>query len=155
MPVSSPCSRTRRSMRVSIPRNNISAQINCIAQRAGGPDKLKGMKIVELYHDSSCALPILELLQEKYGFELIKIPVAHPGVDQQAQWQQIRGSGAEWVLARSWGVMIAVAVKTAVKVGLPADHVISDIWSASESDTVTDEPCWQRVFGSHYLSLRN
>ena len=35
---------------------------------------------------------------------------------------------------RGWGVMTPVAIKTAARVGFPADHIIGDIWSGSEED---------------------
>ena len=35
---------------------------------------------------------------------------------------------------RAWGVMTPVGIKTAARVGFPADHIIGDIWSGSEED---------------------
>lgn len=40
----------------------------------------------------------------------------------------------DWVILRGWGVMNPVALKTAQKVGFPADHIIGNIWSNSEDD---------------------
>ncbi|MDQ0391364.1 ABC transporter substrate-binding protein [Labrys monachus] len=111
--------------------------VDYIASKVGGYDKLKGVKIVTLYHDSGYGRDTIEplgILSKKYGFEDIQIPVPHPGEQQQTQWQQIRRAQADWVFLRGWGVMTPVAIKTAARVGFPADHIIGDIWSGSEDD---------------------
>ena len=75
-------------------------------------DKLKGKKIVHLYHDSAFGkepLPVLEAQAKQYGFELIKIPVAHPGNEQQSQWLQIRQAKPDYVILWGWGVMNPIA----------------------------------------------
>jgi branched-chain amino acid transport system substrate-binding protein len=112
--------------------------IKYLADQYGGYDKLKGVKLVTLYHDSGYGRDTIEplkILSEKYGFVDIQIPVPHPGEQQQAQWQRIKQEGADWVFLRGWGVMTPVAIKTAARVGFPADHIIGDIWSGSEDDT--------------------
>jgi branched-chain amino acid transport system substrate-binding protein len=111
--------------------------VDYIAKQAGGYDKLKGTKIATLYHDSGYGRDTIEplgILAKKYGFEDIQIPVPHPGEQQQAQWQQIKRAGADWVFLRGWGVMTPVAIKTAARVGFPANKIIGDIWSGSEDD---------------------
>ena len=35
---------------------------------------------------------------------------------------------------RGWGIMNPVALKSAAKIGFPADHVIGNVWSNSEED---------------------
>jgi len=114
-----------------------SSAINFIAEKAGGKDKLKGLKIATVYHDSpygkETQVP-LALLAKTYGFDNIEIPVPHPGNDQSAQWAKIRQLKPDWVFLRGWGVMTPVAIKTAAKVGFPVDHVIGGIWSGSEED---------------------
>jgi len=76
-----------------------SVLVNYIAQREGGADKLKGKKIATLYHDSAYgsrdARPA-RLLAEKYGFENIQIPLAHPGNEQSAQWSQVSRLKPDW-----------------------------------------------------------
>jgi branched-chain amino acid transport system substrate-binding protein len=114
-----------------------SIVINYIAQQLGGYDKLKGLKIATVYHDSGYGRDTIEplaILAKKYGFVDIQIPVPDPGEQQQAQWQQIQQQGVNWVFLRAWGVMTPVAIKTAARVGFPADHIIGDIWSGSEED---------------------
>lgn len=111
--------------------------VDYIAAQAGGHEKLKGTKLATLYHDSAYGRDTIEplaLLAKKYGFEDIQIPVPAPGEQQQAQWQQIRRSGADWVFLRGWGVMTPVAIKTAARMGFPIDRIIGDIWSGSEDD---------------------
>ncbi len=119
------------------PYSEVSAIINYIGVQAGGLDKLKGQKIVTLYHGSPYGKetsPILELLAKKYGFELTLLEVPHPGNEQQSQWLNIRRIKPDWVILRGWGVMNPVALKTAQKTGFPVDHIIGNIWSNSEDD---------------------
>ncbi|MET0284138.1 MAG: ABC transporter substrate-binding protein [Polyangiales bacterium] len=119
------------------PYSEVSAIINYVGEREGGLEKLKGQKIVTLYHGSPYGketTPILDLLAKKYGFEVVHIEVPHPGNEQQAQWLQIKQLKPSWVILRGWGVMNPVALKTAQKVGFPTDHVIGNIWSNSEED---------------------
>jgi branched-chain amino acid transport system substrate-binding protein len=119
------------------PYSEVSAIVNYVAEKEGGLEKLKGKKIVTLYHGSPYGketTPILDLLSKKYGFSITHIEVPHPGNEQQAQWLQIKQLAPSWVILRGWGVMNPVALKTAAKVGFPADHIIGNIWSNSEED---------------------
>lgn len=114
-----------------------STVINYIAQVSGGKNKLKGLKIVTLYHDSPYGKETfapLELLSKTYGFQNIQIPVPHPGNEQSAQWARIREIKPDWVFLRGWGVMTPVAIKTAAKFGFPVNHIIGGVWSSSEED---------------------
>lgn len=116
-----------------------SAIINFIASKVGGADGLKGKKIAVLYHGSPYGketIPIFELLAKKYGFEVQQIEVPHPGNEQQAQWLIIRRAKPDYVVLRGWGVMNPVALKTAVKVGYPVDHIVGNVWSNSEEDVI-------------------
>ena len=105
----------------------------------GGLDRLKGKKIVVLYHGSPYGketIPIYELLAQKYGFTVQQIEVPHPGNEQESQWLTIRRAKPEYVVLRGWGVMNPVAIKTAQKVGFPADHIVGNVWSNSEEDVI-------------------
>ena len=116
-----------------------SVGINYIAQREGGFDKLKGKKIATVYHDSPYGRETqaaIELLAQKYGFENIQIPVAHPGNEQSVQWRQVRQLKPDWVFLRTWGVSTPVALKTAARFGFPADRIIGDVWAGSEADVI-------------------
>lgn len=114
-----------------------SAVVNYIAGKEGGLDKLKGKKIVTLYHDSAYGRETIEplrLLAQKYGFENIQIPFADPGNEQSAQWRQIRQIKPDWVFLRTWGVSSPVALRTAERFGFPANRIIGDVWASSEED---------------------
>jgi branched-chain amino acid transport system substrate-binding protein len=119
------------------PYSEVSAIVNYIGQQSGGAANLKGKKIVVLYHGSPYGretIPVLEQLSKHYGFELTQIEVPHPGNEQGSQWLQIHRINPDWVILRGWGVMNPVAIKSAQKVGYPADHIIGNIWSNSEED---------------------
>lgn len=119
------------------PYSEVSAIINYIGQRSGGLANLKGKKIVVLYHGSPYGretIPVVNLLAKQYGFDVTQIEVPHPGNEQGSQWLKIHEINPDWVILRGWGVMNPVALKTAQKVGYPADHIIGNIWSNSEED---------------------
>ena len=133
------------------PYSEVSAIINYIGQQYGGLDKLKGKKIVTLYHGSPYGketIPVLDILAKKYGFEVTHIEVPHPGNEQQSQWLNIRRIKPDYVILRGWGVMNPVALKTAAKTGYPVDHIIGNIWSNSEDDA---EPAGDAAKG--YISI--
>ena len=116
-----------------------TAKIKFIGQKEGGMDKLKGKKIVNIYHDSAYGketIPVLDVQAKKYGFQVTHIPVAHPGNEQQAQWLQVRQIKPDWVILRGWGVMNPVALKTAARVGFPRDRIIGVWWSGAEEDVI-------------------
>ena len=85
-----------------------TAKIKFIGMKEGGMDKLKGKKIVNIYHDSAYGketIPVLDAQAKMYGFTVTHIPVPHPGNEQGAQWLQIRQIKPDWVILRGWGVM--------------------------------------------------
>ena len=119
--------------------NQAAAMMRYFADKSGGVDKLRGKKIVHLYHDSAFGkepFPVLEESAKQYGFELIKIPVAHPGNEQQSQWLQIRQANPDYVILWGWGVMNAVAIKTAQRNGFPREKILGVWWAGSEEDTI-------------------
>jgi len=116
-----------------------AGMIKYLGDKVGGVDKLKGKKIVHLYHDSAFGkepLPVLEALSKQLGFELIKIPVTPPGSEQQSQWLQIRQANPDFVILWGWGVMNSVAIKTAQRNGFPREKMLGVWWAGSEEDTV-------------------
>lgn len=116
-----------------------AGMIKYLGDKAGGMDKLKGKKIVHLYHDSAFGkepFPVLEAYEKSLGFQLIKIPVPHPGNEQNSQWLQIRQANPDYVILWGWGVMNAVAVKTAARVGFPREKMLGVWWAGSEEDTI-------------------
>jgi branched-chain amino acid transport system substrate-binding protein len=121
------------------PYSETSGIINYIAAKEGGLEKLKGKSLVVLYHGSPYGketIPIYELLAQKYGFTVQQVEVPHPGNEQQSQWLTIRRAKPDYVVLRGWGVMNPVALKTAQKVGYPADHIVGNVWSNSEEDVI-------------------
>src|SRR6202521_1449281 len=116
-----------------------TAKIKFIGMKEGGMGKLKGKKIVNLYHGSAYGketIPILDLQAKKYGFTVTHIEVPHPGNEQESQWLQIRQLKPDWVILRGWGVMNPVALKNAAKVGFPRDHMVGVWWSGAEEDVI-------------------
>lgn len=112
------------------PYSETSGIVNYVAGKLGGIENLKGKKIAVLYHGSPYGretIPIYELLAKTYGFEVQQIEVPHPGNEQQSQWLTIRRSKPDYVVLRGWGVMNPVALRTAQKVGFPADHIVGNV----------------------------
>ena len=108
-----------------------------IAKKLGGVANLKGKKIALVYHDSPYgkeAIPILEELGKKYGYEVQLLPVAAPGVEQKATWLQIRQSKPDFVLLSGWGVMNLTALREAQATGYPRDKMLGNWWSGAEPD---------------------
>ena len=116
-----------------------AAMVQFIAKREGGLDKLKTKKIAFVYHDTAFGkeeLPILEVQQKKYGFELVKVPIAPPGAEQQSQWLKIRQEKPDWIIMRTLGVMTVSAIKAAQRIGFPRERMISGWWSGTEDDMI-------------------
>ena len=116
-----------------------TAKIKFMGMKAGGMDKLKGKKIVNLYHDSAYGketIPVLDAQAKMYGFQVTHIAVPHPGNEQQAQWLQIRQIQPDWVILRGWGVMNPTAIKAAQRAGYPREKMIGVWWSGSEEDVI-------------------
>ncbi len=129
------------------------AMVVHLGEKAGGMDKLKGKKIVHLYHDSAYGkepLPVFEAEAAKWGFELIKIPVTLPGNEQQSQWLQIRQTNPDYVILWTYGVMSVVALKTAQRNGFPREKILGVWWAGSEEDT---EPAGEAAKGYSAMSF--
>jgi branched-chain amino acid transport system substrate-binding protein len=115
------------------------AMVKYIAKKEGGEDKLKGKKVVHLYHDSAYGkepIGVLEAYSKKLGYELTTIAVPHPGNDQSSQWQQIRQIKPDYVILWGWGVMNTVALKTAQRSGFPREKMVGVWWAGSEEDVI-------------------
>jgi branched-chain amino acid transport system substrate-binding protein len=116
-----------------------SAFVKYVGAQEGGLDKLKGKKIVHVFHNSPYgkeANPTLEDLAKKYQFELTLLPVDTPGQEQKATWLQVRRINPNWIYVSGWGVMNQVAVKGAADINFPMDHVIGNWWTGTETDVV-------------------
>ncbi|HEV6964538.1 MULTISPECIES: ABC transporter substrate-binding protein [Roseateles] len=111
--------------------------IQHLGKKEGGLDKLKGKKIALVYHDSPFGkepIPLLEERQKMHGFELIKIPVTAPGVEQKSAWLEVRKQRPDYVLLWGWGVMNSTALKEAQATGYPRDKMYGVWWSGAEPD---------------------
>src|SRR5437667_2022914 len=107
--------------------------------REGGMDKLKGLTIVNIYHDSAYGketIPILDAQAKKYGFTVKHIPVPHPGNEQGSQWLQVRQIKPDWVILWGWGVMNPTALKAAAKIAYPREKIVRVWWSGAEEDVL-------------------
>jgi branched-chain amino acid transport system substrate-binding protein len=116
-----------------------SAFIKYVGAQEGGLDKLKGKKIVHIFHNSPYgkeANPTLEELARKHQFELTLLPVDTPGQEQKATWLQVRRINPDWIYISGWGVMNQVAVKEAAAHGMKMDHVVGNWWTGTETDVV-------------------
>jgi branched-chain amino acid transport system substrate-binding protein len=119
--------------------NQAAGMIKYLGEKNGGTDKLKGKKIVHLYHDSAYGkepFPVFEAYAKQLGFELIKIAVPHPGNEQQSQWLQIRQANPDYVILWGWGVMNPTALKAAARSGYPREKILGVWWSGSEEDVI-------------------
>lgn len=115
----------------------ISAIVKYLASKNKG--SLAGKKIAYMYHDSAYGKePIVALEAEAAlgKFNVMQIPVAHPGNEQGAQWLRIRQEKPDYVIFWGWGVMNQTALKAAQKVGYPREQMIGSWWAGSEEDTV-------------------
>ena len=113
--------------------------VQYIAEKEGGMANLKGKKIALVHHNSAYGkepIRTLESAAKKFGFELLILPVDHPGQEQKATWLQIRKERPDWVMMWGWGVMNQVAIKEAASIRYPMDHFIGVWWSGSENDVL-------------------
>jgi branched-chain amino acid transport system substrate-binding protein len=116
-----------------------SAFVKYVGQQEGGLEKLKGKKIVHIFHNSPYgkeANPTLEELAKQLAFELTLLPVDHPGQEQKATWLQVRRINPDWIYISGWGVMNQVAVKEAAAHGMKMDHVVGNWWTGTETDVI-------------------
>ena len=100
---------------------------------------LKGKKIALVYIDIPYGkepIPMLEDEAKREGFELIKLPVTAPGVEQKATWLQVRQQRPDYVFLWGWGVMNSTAIKEAIAVSYPRLQMYGVWWSAAEPDVM-------------------
>jgi branched-chain amino acid transport system substrate-binding protein len=113
--------------------------VQYVGKKEGGLDKLKGKKIALVYHDSPYGKEPIALLQERakmHGYDLLLLPVTHPGVEQKATWLQIRQQRPDYVFLWGWGVMNSTSIKEAVATGYPREKMYGVWWSGAEPDVV-------------------
>jgi len=131
-----------------------SAKIRFIADKMGGMDKLKGLKIANLFIDipyGQETKPLLDTMSKKYGFEVKHFPVAPPAIDQKAQWMDIvRRYKPDWVINRNWGVSCTVPLKEAARLGFPADRILGVWWCGSEEDVLPAGPAAKGYYSANW-----
>jgi branched-chain amino acid transport system substrate-binding protein len=116
-----------------------SAFVRYLGQQEGGMDKLRGKKVIHIFHNSPYgkeANPTLETLSRQFGFELTLLAVDHPGQEQKATWLQVRRINPDWIYISGWGVMNQVAIKEAAAHGLKMDRVVGNWWTGTEIDVI-------------------
>jgi branched-chain amino acid transport system substrate-binding protein len=126
-----------------------------LVQHVKKKGSLKGKKIALVYHDSPYGkepIPVLEALAKKEGFQLLLLPVTHPGVEQKATWLQIRQQRPDYVFLWGWGVMNSTAIKEAIAVGYPRLQMYGVWWAAAEPDVL---PAEQAAKGYNGLALEH
>ena len=130
-----------------------SHAITHILNENGGD--ISDRKIALVYHNSAYGkepIRTLENLAEKHGFELMLLPVDHPGQEQKSQWLQIRREKPDNVIMWGWGVMNQVAIQEAVNIRFPMDQFIGIWWSGSENDV---KAAGDRADGYKALTFHN
>jgi branched-chain amino acid transport system substrate-binding protein len=101
-----------------------TAKIRFIGQRAGGMDKLQGLKIAHVYYDTDYGretIPMLDTQAAHYGFTVQHLAVTPPGLDQKATWC---GTGTHFPLIQD----IRTYVYARGKGAGPAEHVGTEPW---------------------------
>jgi len=117
-----------------------TSKLRFIAERMGGMDKLKGLKIAYLYFDTDSGReirPALEALAQKFGVVLKSYALPWPATDQKAQWMDIvLKFKADWVLSLNWGLSCTVPLKEAARLNFPMDRIIGYWFCGGEHDVL-------------------
>jgi branched-chain amino acid transport system substrate-binding protein len=124
-----------------------------LVQHVKTKGSLKGKKIALVYHDSPYGkepIPLLEERAKREGFQLVKLPVTHPGVEQKATWLQVRQQRPDYVFLWGWGVMNSTSIKEAIAVSYPRLQMFGVWWSSAEPDV---EPAEQAARGYNGIAL--
>jgi branched-chain amino acid transport system substrate-binding protein len=113
-----------------------------LVQHVAKKGSLKGKKIALVYHDSPYGKEPIKLLEERakqMGFQLLLLPVTHPGVEQKATWLQVRQQRPDYVFLWGWGVMNSTSIKEAIAVSYPRLQMFGVWWSSAEPDVTPAE----------------
>lgn len=133
--------------------NGASGAINYLLEINDG--NIEGKKVALVYHNSAYGkepIRTLEELQKKFGFELVLLPVDHPGQEQKSQWLQIRRERPDYVIMYGWGVMNQVAIQEAANIRFPMENFIGIWWSGAEHDVL---PAGDKADGYKALTFHN
>jgi len=124
-----------------------------LVQHVAKKGSLKGKKIALVYHDSPYGKEPIKLLEQRaklMGFQLILLPVTHPGVEQKATWLQVRQQRPDYVFLWGWGVMNSTSIKEAIAVSYPRLQMFGVWWSSAEPDV---EPAEMAAKGYNGIAL--
>jgi branched-chain amino acid transport system substrate-binding protein len=113
-----------------------------LVQHVAKKGSLKGKKIALVYHDSPYGkepIKLLEARAKQMGFQLLLLPVTHPGVEQKATWLQVRQQRPDYVFLWGWGVMNSTSIKEAIAVSYPRLQMYGVWWSSAEPDVTPAE----------------
>jgi branched-chain amino acid transport system substrate-binding protein len=124
-----------------------------LVQHVAKKGPLKGKKIALVYHDSPYGKEPIKLLEERAkreGYQLILLPVTHPGVEQKATWLQVRQQRPDYVFLWGWGVMNSTSIKEAIAVSYPRLQMFGVWWSSAEPDV---EPAEMASKGYNGIAL--
>ena len=116
-----------------------TAKIRFLGQRVGGIDKLKGLKIANVYRDDGYGretIAILDAQAARYGFTVQHLAYQPPGLDQKATWLRVKVAQPDWVILRSTGVSTWTALKEAALAGVPRDKIVGAAPTCTEQDVV-------------------
>ncbi len=115
-----------------------AATTKFIADQEGGEEALAGKKIAIVYVDIDYGretIPLMEVLAERFSFELQLFPVAWPGLEQTAVWTDIaERSQPDWIILRMWGQSTVVSLQEAARVGYPMPQIVGCPWSPTDQD---------------------
>ena len=118
--------------------SQIAVKMKFMAEQEGGVENMRGKKIVHLHIDSAYGrepLPAMRKIAEDWGVDLVEISIPPPGLEQQAQWLQIRREQPDWVTF--WGAgsgMNSTAMTNAARVAFPRERMIYVTFGAAEED---------------------
>jgi len=118
--------------------DQIAVKLRFMAEQEGGVEAMRGKKVVHMHIDSAFGrepLPAMRAIAEEWGFDLVEIAVAPPGLEQQSQWLQVRRERPDWVTF--WGAgsgMNSTGMTSAARVGFPRDRLIYVTFGAAEED---------------------
>ncbi|MEJ0078606.1 MAG: ABC transporter substrate-binding protein [Alphaproteobacteria bacterium] len=112
--------------------------VKYIGEKEGGLEKLKGKKVGLVYLDAPFGkepIPLLEALAKDYGFEMKYYPVpASEMQNQSSLWLNVRRDRPDWIYMQGFGAMNPTAVKEAIKINFPMDHLIGNWWAGGDDD---------------------
>ncbi len=131
-----------------------AATTKFIAEELGGEENLKGQKIAMVYADIDYGretIPLMEVLAEKFEFELQKFPVEWPGLEQSAIWTDIaERSKPDWIILRMWGQSTVVSLQEAARVEYPMPNIIGCPWSPTDQDISLAGPALVKGIRANY-----